>query len=155
MNRYWVAGALVAALCCAGRAGAGQTATFSQCLKGATTQTQVNDCARSSLKSTDTELRRVYRQLLSIYKDDPAFIKRLKQSQRRWRQSRAADFALMYPGAGEPNHHGSALATCTARLKERLARRRIAFLRQWLHGAQNGDLCAGSRKMQFQLEQGR
>jgi len=153
MIRYWTAGALALALCCAGRAGAAQTAPFNQCLQGATTQAQVNECARSSLKAANAELKRVYRKLLSLYKDDPAFIDKLKRSQKRWRASRAADFAMTYPNEDGQGHHGSAFGTCGPRLKAKLTRQRTKFLRQWLHGAQNGDLCAGTRKMQFQLKQ--
>lgn len=126
---------------------------FDECLKGASTQTEVNDCAASSLKAANAELERVYGTVLSMYKDDPAFIDRLKRSQKLWRQLLAADFAMMYPHTDERGYYGSAFGTCAARAKAALTRRRVEFLKQWIKGTQDGDLCAGSRKMPFQRTQ--
>lgn len=142
---------LVVGSCCTAQAAGVTHPNFDQCLKGAATQMDVNDCAASSLKAANAELASVYRRLLSTYKDDSAFVEQLKRSQRRWRQLRAADFAMMYPHAAEQGYYGSAFGTCAAQFKVTLTRQRIEFLRQWLRGAQDGDLCAGSRKMQFQL----
>ncbi len=123
-----------------------------KCLKQANTQMEMNQCAGVGYQEADVELNRVYQLIKKIYKNDKLFIERLKKVQNVWIKLRDADFGLQYPHKDEPLYYGSVFPMCVADLKARLTLQRVEFLKQWLVGAAEGDVCSGSQMLQMQLK---
>jgi len=107
-------------------------------------QTAMNRQAGNQYQKADKELNTVYQKILKEYAKQPVFIAKLKTAQRLWVQSRNAELEARFP---EPDQYGSALPSCRAIYLEDLTRTRIKFLRTWLNGIPEGDVCNGSVKM--------
>lgn len=127
-------------------------ANVNQCLQQAQTQTAMNSCQNLDFKTADAELNRVYRQLQLIYQDDPQFLAKLKQSQRTWIKQRDADLAMRFPAANTALEYGSVYPMCYAAVATELTTQRIGFLKQWLSGIEEGDVCSGSVKTPQQIK---
>ncbi|MBS7564127.1 DUF1311 domain-containing protein [Mucilaginibacter sp. Bleaf8] len=110
----------------------------------AQTQTSMNATAATGYQQADKELNTVYQKILKQYAKQPVFIKKLKTAQRLWVQLRDAELAAKYPS---PGAYGSAEPMCKATYLESLTRERTKFLRVWLDGIEEGDVCSGSVKM--------
>ena len=89
----------------------------------------------------DQELNKVYKQILKDYAGQPLFIAKLKVAQRLWVQLRDAELGLKFPKTG---NYGSVQPMCEEDYLAHLTRERIKFLRVWLTGIQEGDVCSGS-----------
>jgi uncharacterized protein YecT (DUF1311 family) len=109
----------------------------------AQSQTAMNVNAGRNYDKADKELNAVYRKKLKEYTAQPLFIKKLKVAQRLWVQLRDAELAAKYPESGS---YGSAAPMCESIYLETLTRERTKFLRLWLTGIPEGDVCAGSVK---------
>jgi uncharacterized protein YecT (DUF1311 family) len=109
----------------------------------AQSQTAMNVNAGRNYDKADKELNAVYRKILKEYTAQPLFIKKLKVAQRLWVQLRDAELAAKYPESGS---YGSAAPMCESIYLETLTRERTKFLRLWLTGIPEGDVCAGSVK---------
>jgi uncharacterized protein YecT (DUF1311 family) len=109
----------------------------------AQTQSDLNKEASDSYAKSDKELNQVYQKLLTIYKEDTAFIKNLKASQRIWITFRDAELKMKFPDR-EPGYYGSIHPLCQANYLEYLTRERIRTLQVWVDGTTEMDECAGS-----------
>ncbi|CAM4426218.1 Protein of unknown function [Pedobacter westerhofensis] len=109
----------------------------------AQSQTAANIQAGSSYEKADRELNLVYKQILIDYAKQPLFIKKFKIAQRLWVQLRNAELGAKFPETGS---YGSAQPMCKSGYLEQLTRERTKFLRVWLTGIQEGDVCSGSVK---------
>lgn len=107
-------------------------------------QTPMNSQAGSQYQKADKELNTVYKKILREYAKQPVFIAKLKTAQRLWIQLRDAELEAKFP---EPDQYGSALPSCRAIYLEDLTRQRIKFLKTWLNGIPEGDVCNGSVKI--------
>ncbi len=126
-------------------AAAATTARMQACYARSQTQYDINTCSQDSARSTRSKLQALFQAVLAKYRDDPHQQARLRAAQRAWTRYRDAEFAAVYPHAGETDYATTAYApTCTARLNLALMRARIARLRLWLRGGIEGDLCAGA-----------
>lgn len=107
-------------------------------------QTQIEMTIESdqSYKQADKELNILYQKILKTYSTDTLFIQNLKKSQRLWIQFRDAEVAVKYPVV-----EGSVYSMCIASYLELLTRQRIATLKQWTEGVEEGDACGGSVKI--------
>lgn len=121
-----------------------ETMEEKNCRDNAGTQMDLNRCAFSDYKKADAELNRVYKQLQIAYKKDALFLNNLKQSQRAWIKLRDADFALKYPHSDD---YGSIFPLCASGYKRDLTLQRVEFLKQWLVGSEEGEVCRGSVKL--------
>jgi uncharacterized protein YecT (DUF1311 family) len=110
------------------------------------TGAEMNQQAHVSYQKADKELNAVYQKIVVNYKNDPAFIASLKAAQRLWIQFRDAELKMKYPQR-EQGYYGSVYPMCYSAYKEELTRQRIKTLQQWLEGAEEGDVCAGSVKL--------
>lgn len=110
----------------------------------AQTQGQMNADAYTRYKKADKQLNTVYQMILKQYAKSPKFIKNLKVAQRLWVQLRDADVAARFPEAGS---YGSAESMCRAGYLETYTLNRTKFLKIWLEGIPEGDVCSGSIKM--------
>lgn len=109
----------------------------------AQSQTAMNMKAGSGYAKADKELNAVYRKILKEYAAKPQFIKKLKVAQRLWVQLRDAELAAKYPESGS---YGSVEPMCESLYLETLTKERTKFLRAWLTGIPEGDVCSGSVK---------
>jgi uncharacterized protein YecT (DUF1311 family) len=113
----------------------------------AQTQSDSNQEACSRYKKADAEMNAVYRQVLNTHKKDSLFVAKFKVAQRAWVAFRDAHLESLYP---EPNKihaygaYGSVNPMCRCMVLAELTAERTKQLRQWLTGAEEGDVCAGS-----------
>ncbi len=115
------------------------------CLQTAMTQSELNQCAGVTYKEADKELNRVYKKIRELYKDDPVFLEKMKKAQLAWIKLRDADFEMMYPHHNEHRYYGSSFSMCSAMYTTKLTMERIAYLKTWLVGVEEGDVCSGSQ----------
>jgi uncharacterized protein YecT (DUF1311 family) len=115
-----------------------------QCLEVAVTQIEMNRCAGVEFSTVDFELNRVYKKIQEIYKNDSIFLEKLKISQLAWIKLRDANIELQYPHLEEPGYYGSIFPICVSGYKTKLTMQRTEFLKQWLNGKEEGDVCQGS-----------
>jgi uncharacterized protein YecT (DUF1311 family) len=130
--------------CCRPFALQAEEAAPAGCYDKAQTQLELNSCSDEEYASADRELNRLYKAIVEKYKDDPKFIAKLRDAQRAWLKYRDAEFEAKFPHAGEANHYGSIFPMCASQYRAELTRERIAKLRVWLDGAEEGDACSGS-----------
>ncbi|GGE46332.1 uncharacterized protein YecT (DUF1311 family) [Pedobacter psychrotolerans] len=116
---------------------------FTSCTS-AQSRTAINMQAGSGYEKADKELNLVYKQILKEYAAQPLFINKLKITQRLWVQLRDAELGARFP---ETDKYGSVQPTCEAGYLEQLTRERIKFLKVWLNGIPEGDVCSGSVKI--------
>jgi len=109
-------------------------------------QADLNLNAHESYKKADKELNEIYKSVLAEYKVDTIFIKNFKASQRIWIMFRDAELRVKYP-VTEPGYYGSANPMCVSIYLERLTRERIATIKEWADGIEEGDVCIGSVKI--------
>jgi uncharacterized protein YecT (DUF1311 family) len=114
------------------------------CMETAKTQLKVNQCAAGELKAADAELNRVYQAILMKYKAQRTFVESLRKAQRAWVRFRDAELAARFPGDDKQSRYGSAYPMCANLFLAKRTRERVAQLREWLSGAEEGDVCAGS-----------
>ncbi len=110
----------------------------------AQTQGALTANAGAAYQKADNELNRVYQKILKEYASQPLFIKKFKVAQRLWVQLRDAELAARYPQSGS---YGSAGPMCENIYLEDLTKQRTKFLKQWLDGIPEGDVCNGSVKV--------
>lgn len=121
------------------------------CLDTAMTQDAMNACARRELEKADRQLDRIYRELERRYKDDPAFIRRLRAAERAWVAFRNAQFDMKFPHRAELNYYGSVFPMCQGLYLQELTSDRVAMLKEWLKGTEGDDVCSGSLKSPEEL----
>ena len=94
-------------------------------------------------KKADKELNVVYQKILVKYAKNTEFIKALRESERLWVKFRLAELNMRFPGTDQ-KYYGSVLPMCVNGLAERITKKRIAELKQWLKPQEDGDVCTGS-----------
>lgn len=94
----------------------------------------------------DAVLNSNYQRILRIYADDPAFIAKLKASQRAWLKFRDAEMEALFPHAGKPGYYGSSYEQARRHWMGKLTEERSVQLLRWLNGAEPDDEFAGSIK---------
>lgn len=107
------------------------------------TQFDLNETEHNKYLKADKELNGIYQRILKDYKQDTAFIKNLKVSQRLWVQFRDAEMKVKYPDRPE-GYYGSVQPMCWSIYLTQLTQERINTLREWLKGTEEGDACSGS-----------
>ena len=128
------------------------TKQLSQCYEKAFTQKELNQCAGIDYRTADAELNRVYKLIRKVYKDDPKFLNKMKIAQRAWIKFRDAQFAMMFPHEDDAAYYGSAFPMCAGNYKASLTLQRVLELKQWLKGAEEGDVCSGSVKRPYAIQ---
>ena len=74
------------------------------------------------------------------------FIRKLREAQRAWLAFREAELAARYPEQDKRLSYGSVYPMCRRQVLAELTGQQTAQLRQWLAGAEEGEVCAGSIK---------
>jgi len=111
----------------------------------AQTQLEMNEAEHKKYLQADKELNHVYQSILKAYKQDAAFIKALKASQRLWIEFRDAEMKMMYPDR-EPYYYGSMHPMCWSIYKTELTNERIKKLKMWLTQQEDVSSCTSSIK---------
>lgn len=109
------------------------------------TQEELSNKARAEYESSDTELNKVYQNVLQTYKGDPLLIKMTRGAQKAWLGYRDAQVKMKYPTYS--NVDGTILPMCYYYYIKELTDHRVLELKQWLNGVDEGDVCSGSVKM--------
>ena len=120
---------------------------FVVCNASAQTQTEMNDSACAKYKKADAEMNAVYQQVLNKYKNETQFVSKFKAAQRAWIAFRDAHLESLYPEPNKLQAHGSVNPVCRCSVLTELTAERTKQLKQWLNGAEEGDVCSGSVRM--------
>lgn len=116
------------------------------CLENANTQSEMDRCAGIDFQKADRELNRVYKRILKAYKNNKEFLSKLKKSELAWLKLRDADMEMRFPLKDKQSQYGSVYPMCYSEIETTLTLQRIAYLKQWLAGIEEGDVCSGSIK---------
>lgn len=112
------------------------------CMKTATTQLDMNLCAKSNADAADKQLNQIYKQALASVKNDKNATEMLRQSERAWIKYRDAEINMYYPPKPDMLvEYGSFHPVCVSGLYEELTKSRIAALQRWLKKPVEGELC--------------
>ena len=114
------------------------------CLEKADSQRQMNECSEIDLAQADAEVNRVIEAVRAAYKDQPEFLEKLDASQLAWIALRDANLELKYPLDDKQHNYGSVYPMCASGYLTQLTLQRIEFLKQWLIGHGDGEVCGGS-----------
>ena len=125
------------------------------CLETAMSQRDMNQCAGIDYKKAESELHRVIKEVQRLYKGETKFLTNLEKSQQNWEIQLELDLNLKYPKADEPMYYGSVFPMCYSGYKMRLTLQRIAFLKEWLKGSTEGEVCSGSVMHEYYLKNGK
>lgn len=98
----------------------------------------------NQLRTSEAKLVAIYKQLISKYRHDQQFIRKLRKSQQSWVAYKEAQLELIYPHGPSPEY-GSIYSTCRCQVLGDFTADRIKVLEQWLNGIDMGDVCTGSR----------
>lgn len=113
----------------------------------AQSQSEMNRGFCDKYRRAEAEMTKIYRQIVSGYSSDKLFIGKLRKAQRAWLIFREAHLESLYPEPNKLPAYGSVNLTCRCTALEEITRDRIKVLKQWVTGAQEGDVCSGSIKI--------
>ena len=117
----------------------------------AQTQKEMTDSAGKSLTRKDKVMRLVLKRIFAAYKDDKAFLEKLKLSQKAWEKFRDAHLEAMFPAKDKFSAYGSFFPVAYDAEKEALTDARIKQLKRWLNGVPEGVVGGGSIKFKKHL----
>ena len=110
---------------------------------GGQTQAAATARAKADYQKANEELAGVCKLILQRHRSDSVFLEHFKMSQTAWEQFRTIELKMKYPPR-EPGYYGSIHSMCLNDYLTELTRERIAKLRIWIDGIEEGDACAGS-----------
>jgi len=117
------------------------------CNSPAQTQAEMNQDACAKYGKADAEMNAVYRQVLNKYKSETVFVAKIKAAQRAWIAFRDAHLESLYPEPNKLQAYGSVNPMCRCSVLADLTVERTKQLKQWLNGAEEGDVCSGSVRL--------
>jgi len=112
----------------------------------AQTQSEMNASESNNYKIADKELNSVYNQILTDYKDNVAFIMKLKASQLQWIKFRDTEVEMKFPEADKQASYGTMFPMCQTGYLALLTKERTKKLKEWLKPRAHGEGCSGSVK---------
>jgi uncharacterized protein YecT (DUF1311 family) len=112
------------------------------CFDRAITQAEMSACAADALNRAETEMNRVYQQLLNKHAGQVDYIYRLKLAQEAWVKFRDAHIEFLYPdvNAGEVRAEGTVYPMCKDMEITKLTVERTKTLQNLLD-PKEGDVC--------------
>jgi uncharacterized protein YecT (DUF1311 family) len=113
----------------------------------AQTQADMQDEACAEFKKADDALNKIYKKILTDYKDEKAFLEKLKKAQRAWLAYRDAHLEAIYPEK-DKSYYGSVFGMCACSDQKELTEQRTKDLKKWVDGVMEGESCRGSIKIQ-------
>ena len=104
-------------------------------------------------QKAQVKLESLNKELHSIYKKNPAFLRALDENIKAWNWYKQTQFDLQFPNADTAANpkatYGSIYPTCANHILLDLTNKRIESLQPWLKGVNEGELCAGSIKINY------
>ncbi len=123
------------------------------CMENAQTQLEINQCAGINLLTVRSKLENMLEKIKSAYKSaSPEFLTKLDVSQKAWEKSLKADMEMKYPLEDKRLQYGSVYPMCASGFESRLVLARIEFLKEWLKGHKDGDVCSGSIMHSYSIQ---
>jgi uncharacterized protein YecT (DUF1311 family) len=116
----------------------------SSSVASAQTQAEMDQQAGDTYAKADADLNSVYKQVLSEYKSNKLFIKKLRKAEQKWIAFRDAQMQALYPQADTPGYYGTVFPVCWESSLTELTKQRTETLQRWLDGVEEGDACRGS-----------
>ena len=113
----------------------------------AQTQLELTRAAQVEYERRDSELNTVFARILKEYRDDGRFVRKLRLAQRAWIAFRDAHLAAVFPEDNPERTYGSSYAMCRWKLLTKITGARTEELKIWIEGVEEGDACAGSRRV--------
>ena len=111
----------------------GQTSKqYRACSQKAKTQAEMDACANEEAQRVDTELNRIYNDLLLKAKADPSALTKIRAAEHAWIVYRDAYVDAMYPAKDKQAEYGSMFPMEVNLLKAELTRQHIAALEEML-----------------------
>jgi uncharacterized protein YecT (DUF1311 family) len=111
-------------------------------------QAKMNQDAAGELKKANEEMLSLCQKIVEKYSKGPeantVFVQKFEKAQSAWLSYSDAHLDAIFPSA-TPSEYGSVYPMCLATLKTELTKTRIAQLRQWSEGIEEGEVCLGSR----------
>jgi uncharacterized protein YecT (DUF1311 family) len=109
------------------------------------TQQDLNNDACNSYKKADQELNSVYQQIQHEYSNDKVFLAALTKAQLAWIAFRDAEEEALFPKRIVGSYsYGRVEPMCRCFTREKITAQRVKELKVWLEGAEEGDVCRGS-----------
>lgn len=115
----------------------------------AQSQLEMNAEACGKYDKADAELNKMYQQIQKDYKKDTLFLQKMKKAQNAWIAFRDAQIEAKYPLKPNENPkqvYGSVYTMCRCSVLAKMTENRIAELKVWVEGIEEGDVCTGSVK---------
>jgi uncharacterized protein YecT (DUF1311 family) len=107
------------------------------------TQLEMNSEARNRLREAEAELTKTVSTIQKLYHSDAEFLKNFKTSQAIWTQFKSAELKMKFPDQS-PGYYGSVYPMCVAYFLTSMTLQRVAILKVWVTGIEEGDVCSGS-----------
>jgi uncharacterized protein YecT (DUF1311 family) len=101
----------------------------------------------------DNELNLVYKKIRHVYSDDKVFLDSLKKSQIAWIKFRDLHLKSLYPAEDPSINYGSNYRMCYMYDAVEITKLRIEQLNKWLIGVEEGDVCYGSMKRPYEIQE--
>ena len=114
------------------------------CLENSITQHYMNQCAGLDLKSAAAKLQRVLAEIRKHHKHGPEFLEKLDKSQKVWSSLVDSNLEMLYPLKNKQKNYGTVFTMCSAFDRTGFIIQRVAFLKKWLVGHGDGEVCWGS-----------
>ena len=118
------------------------------CWDKANTQLELTTCAAKDMEAAESRMGFLYAIVLDKHRQDAKTLRKIRAAQEAWLAFRQAHVAAIFPKADTPDaqyEYGSSLGMCLGAESTKLTAARIAQLREWAEGIEEGDVCAGSR----------
>lgn len=147
--RYLLTAFVLIAACSSATADSNEAAS---CFETAMTQVAMNECAGWQREDAEVELDRVISEIRKRYADEPEFLEKMEESQQAWAALQEANLEMRYPLADKRSNYGSVYPMCAAGARVQPILARIEFLKEWLVGHGDGEVCGGSVKHSYCLE---
>ena len=108
------------------------------------TQSDMNKEICEDMLKIEKELENVVKKIREKYQNDSLFLTKLELSQKRWIQYRESQIELKFPAEDKQLEYGSLYPVCYCLEKIKITEQRIKYLKMWVHGVIEGNVCPGS-----------
>jgi len=111
-------------------------------------QADMNREACNANSNASEEMDRIYKNVLSdpMYAENKEFLSAFKKAQMAWVKFRDASVEARFPGKNKRLMYGSVYEMCSCEFARTLYQNRIAELKLWAEGSQDGNVCSGALK---------
>ncbi|AGY58525.1 lysozyme inhibitor LprI family protein [Gloeobacter kilaueensis] len=107
-------------------------------------QLELNTQACGEYQKADGQLNSVYQQIRRQYSGQKQFLDKLTRAERAWIAYRDAHLDSRFPSNNPQLEYGSVYPMCRCQELTQLTRERIQFLKRWVEGVPEGEVCSGS-----------